>query len=273
MLRQFISHKGQKLVSLDIKTSQPYILAGIFNLMVENSTDKLEVLKQGLRGKEVKDKLCTVMNSITLTATTITEFRAYNNLICNEDIYNYIGANLSATFISSIESKNKAGGYIDKVYNSSLGFKINAHFKDIRSYCKVLVLEYMYCSVENNISRLKEMRRIYPNAVNKFIYDFKYCKELNIPKRQGKKKRTLRQRDKIDKSKKLFAKFLQQLEAYIILDVITKELSKLLPQMFMVTIHDSIVVPQEYEREAKVFLQNKLYDILGIEAEIKSEDW
>ena len=71
----------------------------------------------------------------------------------------------------------------------------------------------------------------------------------------------------------MFAKFLQQLEAYIVLDVITKELSKLFPQMFMVTIHDSIVVTKEYELEANAFMHKKLYEMLGIEAEIKSEDW
>jgi hypothetical protein len=273
VLRQFLSHRGQELVSLDIKTSQPYILAGIFNLIIEKSYDKLEVLKSGLRRKEVRDKFSTVMNSISLTSPTITDFRTYNNLVCNEDIYSYIGANLSAAFISSIKSKNNDGGYIDKVYNPSLKYKIDTSFKDIRSYCKVLVLEFMYCSVESNVSRLKEIRRVYPNAVNQFIYDFKFCKELNVPKRLGKRKRTLRQRAKIDKSKKLFAKFLQQLEAYIVLDVITKQLSKLFPQMFMVTIHDSIVVTKEYELEAKAFIHKKLYEMLGIEAEIKSEDW
>ena len=219
-LRKFLSHKSQKLVSLDVKTSQPYLLAGIFNLIIENKVGILEFLKQGLRSKEVKDKLTTVMNSTSLSYPTITNFKDYKFLVCNEDIYNHIGANLSPKFITSIKSTNPKGGYIDKVYNASLGHKVKKHFKDLRSYCKVLVLEYMYCSTENDIGRLKEIRRIYPTAVNKFIYNFKYCKELNIPKRKGKKKRTKIQREKIDKSKKLFSKFLQQLEAFLILDVL-----------------------------------------------------
>jgi hypothetical protein len=45
------------------------------------------------------------------------------------------------------------------------------------------------------------------------------------------------------------------------------------PEMFMATIHDSIVVPKEYEIKAKAFLQRRLYELLGIEAEIKSENW
>lgn len=271
ILRQFLSHKGQELVSLDVKTSQPFILAGVFNLIMERKGDKLDMLKEGIRGMDVKEKFAAVMNSITLEPLTITDFEAYKNLICYNDIYSYIGANLSDSFISSITSPG--GEYQGKVYNSSLKRQTTTYYKDLRSYCKVLVLEYMYCSIESSSKGLKEMKRIYPDAVNKFIYDFKFCEELNIPKRQGISRRTKIQRAKIVKSKKLFAKFLQQLEAYIILDVITKELSKMYPDMFMATIHDSIVVPKEYEIEAKAFLHKKLYDLLGIEAEIKSENW
>lgn len=273
ILRQFLSHKGQELVSLDIKTSQPFLLAGLFNLIVGKEWEKIEILKQGIRAKDVKDKFDTVMNTITLDPLAITDFETYKILVCSKDIYTYIGANLSDSFISSIKSTSSKGEYKDKVYNTSLGHKTTTYYKDLRDYCKVLVLEYMYCSIETSSQRLKEIRRIYPKAVNKFIYDFKFCEELNIPKRQGKKKRTKIQREKIVKSKKLFAKFLQQLEAYIILDVITRELSKMYPEMFMATIHDSIVVPKEYEKEAKSFLQKRLYELLGIEADIKSENW
>jgi len=273
ILRQFLSHKGQELVSLDVKTSQPFILAGVFNLIIERKEDKLDMLKQGIRGADVKRKFNTVMNSISLESTTITDFEAYKNLVCYNDIYSYIGANLSDSFISSIKSNSPKGEYMDKVYSQALEYKTMTYFKDLRSYCKVLVLEYMYCAIEASSNRLKEMKRIYPDAVNKFIYDFKFCDELNIPKRQGKRKRTKIQCEKIDKSKKLFAKFLQQLEAYIIIDVITKELSTIYPEMFMATIHDSIVVPKEYEIKSKAFLQKRLHDLLGIEAEIKSENW
>ena len=86
-------------------------------------------------------------------------------------------------------------------------------------------------------------------------------------------KRSKRQNTKIDKSKKLFAKFLQQLEAGIILDTITKELSMIYPNMFMVTIHDSVTVPKNYETRIKSYIQKRLFEILGIEAEIKSAVW
>lgn len=259
-LRKFLFHNEQKLVSLDIKTSQPYLLAGVLCLITEKNTDSLEFLKQGLRCKQVRDKFDTVMNSITLSDAITADFRAYKSLVCDKDIYNYIGSQLSPKFIGTVKSTNTKGGYSDSVYNTELGRKEKTHFKDLRGLCKVLVLEYMYCSVENNSLRLKELRRVFPDAVNKFIDDFKYCKELEIPKRSGRKKRTKSQKDKITRSKKLFSKFLQQLEAYIVLDVITKELSRNYPQMFMATIHDSIIITIDYENQVKTFLQ-KNYSI------------
>lgn len=268
-LRKFLSHKSQKLVSLDIKTSQPYLLAGVFNLLIEGKTEELDCLKKGLRCKLVKDRLSTVMNSISLTPIAIIDFKDYINLVCSQDIYTYISTRLSPNFINSIKFENN---YQDNVYVSSLGYKVKKRFKDLRSYCKMLVLEYMYCSTENNSKRLKEIKQVYPNAVNQFIYDFKYCKELK-PTFKRRKKRTKREREKIDRSKKLFSKFLQQLEAFLILDVITKELARLYKDMFMATIHDSIIVPKSYEIEVKDYLTKKLFEILGVKPEIKIEEW
>ncbi|TXD48667.1 hypothetical protein [Polaribacter sp. IC073] len=270
-LRKFLSHKSQKLVSLDIKSSQPFMLAGVFNLLIK-SKDKLELLKEKLKCKDVKDKLTTVMNSIILNSKTIINFKAYINLICKEDIYNHIAGNLSPNFIKTIESKTNKDTYEDMVYNQAKGYAVETPFKDIRTYCKILTLEYMYSSIESAKKPLKEIKRIYPTAVNNFIHDFKYCKELKVPIR-GKGKRNKRQKLVIDASKKLFAKFLQQLEAGIILDTITKELSVSYPTMFMATIHDSITVPKEYEEIVKDFLKRRLFEIFGIESEIKSEDW
>lgn len=266
ILRPFLSHKGQKLVSLDVKSSQPFILAGIFNLIIEKKVDKIEILKGGLRGKDIKDRFSIVMNSISFTSLVITGFRDYKNLVCEGDIYNHIGTNLDPSFVKTITAKN---GYSDLMYNSNLGYKTRKSFESLRDYSKILVLEYMYCSIESNEKRLKEVKRIYPSAVSEFINQFKHCEDLGIPK----DKRTKKHRENINKCKKLFSKFLQQLEAYIMLDVITKELSKLFPKMFIATIHDSIIVPINYELEVKAYLNKRLYEILGIEPEVKSEQW
>lgn len=39
-LRRFIANKGSRLVSLDIKASQPYLLAGVFNLILNGKGKK-----------------------------------------------------------------------------------------------------------------------------------------------------------------------------------------------------------------------------------------
>ncbi len=266
-LRGYLSHNGNSLVSLDVKSSQPYMLAGVLNFILNK---EWEVAKEYLRSKDVKDKFTTVMNSISLSSITIADFRAYQKLICDTDIYNYLGSNLDKTFVKNLKYKN---GYQDKIYKPSLGYRVNQYYRDLRGYCKVLMLEYMYCSPKSTLERVKQVKRIFPEALNKFIYDFKHCPEMDKVCNRKSNKRTETERAKIDKSKKLFAKFLQQIEAFILLDIITKELSKLYPNMFMATIHDSIVVPIQYQVEVKEYLKRRLLEIFGLSPEIKNDVW
>ncbi len=267
-LRQFIIASVGKLVSLDVKSSQPYVLAGIFNLLLLNR-DKLIGLATKLKSKPVKQSFLSIMNLITLESHAITDLKAYINLVCNSDIYNYVADNLDPKFIKFITFKSKNGNFRDTVYNPSTNISELKDFKDLRAYCKTLTLEYMYCSTENNSERIKQIKKIYPRAVNKFTDSFKHCKELEV----SKKKRTKKQREKINASKKLFPQFLQQLEAGIILDTITKEISKVYPDMFMATIHDSIVIPKDYETRIKLYFERRLFEIFGIEAKVKTEYW
>ena len=268
-LRQFVVVKGHDLVSLDIKSSQPYILAGIFNLLITD-WDKLMGLSYLLKSKQVKQSFAySIMNLKILETPIITDFKAYINLVCNSDIYTYVADNLDEGFVKSITFKSKYGEFRDTVYNPATNKSEIKDFEDLRVYCKTLTLEYMYCSTENNKERIKQIKKAYPIAVNQFINDFKYCKELEVPKH----KRTKRQREKIKNTKKLFPLFLQQLEAGIMLDTITKEISKIYPDMFMVTIHDSIVVPKDYVLKIKPYFEKRLFEIFGIEANIKTELW
>ena len=169
----------------------------------------------------------------------------------------------------SITFKSKYGEFRDTVYNPATNKSEIKDFEDLRAYCKTLTLEYMYCSTENNKERIKQIKKAYPKAVNQFINDFKYCKELEVTKH----KRTKKQSEKIKNTKKLFPQFLQQLEAGIMLDTFTKEISKIYPDMFMATIHDSIVVPKDYVLKIKPYFEKRLFEIFGIEAKVKTEYW
>lgn len=268
-LRKFITITNtDKLVSLDIRSSQPFLLAGVFNLLITDK-DMLFGLASKLKHKTISDIFISIMNLISLESLIITDFKTYINLVCNSDIYNHVAGSLDEKFVESIELKSIDGKFRDKVYNPTKGLREEKDFEDLRTYCKTLTLEYMYCSTENNLERIEQIKQAYPKAVNDFIHDFKYCKELEVPK----SKRTKKQREKIKKAKKSFPQFLQQLEAGIMLDTITKEISKMYPYMFMATIHDSIVIPKKYEDKVKPYFRKRLFEIFGIEPEIKSEDW
>ncbi|WP_299135483.1 hypothetical protein [uncultured Tenacibaculum sp.] len=267
-LRAFITHKEETLVSLDIKSSQPYLLAGILNLLKNKSISKLDFILGGIRSRDVRSKFHSLMNSISYKPIDITGLELYINLICQTDIYAFVNNNLSVDFKEKIKDESNNDFYIKKTYCTKRSKQIIKSIKK-RKFCKSLTLEYMYCSLENYSGGIKEIKRIYPAPVNKFIYDFKYCKEIETPR----KKRKLSDKRKIEKAKKLFPKFLQQIESFIILDVITNELSKQYPKMFMATIHDSVIVTKKHESEVKNYLKNRLLEIFDIPPKIKSEDW
>lgn len=264
-LRAFIKHKEEKLVSLDIKSSQPYLLGGILNLFKNKNLPTLTFIKEGIRSKEVRDKFHSLMNSILTTPLDSDGIELYIKLISQTDIYTYVNDNLSLEFKEKIKHEANENFYFIKTNSKKQSGKL----VEKRKYCKSLTLEYMYCSLENYSKGIKELKRIYPEPINKFIHDFKHCKELGIPK---KKRKTI-DKEKIEKAKKLFPKFLQQVESFIILDIITKELSKKHPKMFMATIHDSIIVTKKHEVEVKNYLKNRLFEIFNIPPKIKSEDW
>lgn len=266
-LRSYLTNEGNKLVSLDIKSSQPYILAGVLNLILDN---QWEMVRGYLRSKDVKDKFTAVMNSISLSPLVVSDFRDYQKIVCDTDIYNFIGNNLDKVFLKELEYKD---GYQDKTYKPSLGYRVKQYYKNLRSYCKILMLEYMYCSPSSNLKRINQVKKIFPKSLNKFIDSFKYCPEMDMSNKRKRKKRTKIESLKIEKSKKLFAKFLQQIEAFLLLDIITKELSKKYPDMFMATIHDSIVIPVGFEEATKSFLEKKLLKVFGLKPDIKIEYW
>ncbi len=267
-LRVFLTHREENLVSLDIETSQPYLLAGILNLLKNKSVSKLDFILGGIRSKDVRDKFHSLMNSISYEPIDITGIKLYIKFIRQTDFYLYVNEKLCDDFKKKITDESNKGFYIKKTYCTKRSKQIVESVK-ARKYCKSLTLEYMYCSLENYSEGIKEIKRIYPEPVNKFIYGFKYCKEIEIPR----KKRKLPDKRKIKKAKKLFPKFLQQVESFIILDVITKELSRKYPKMFMATIHDSVIVTKKHESEVKNYLRNRLLEIFDLPPKIKSEDW
>lgn len=73
--------------------------------------------------------------------------------------------------------------------------------------------------------------------------------------------------------KENLALILQNIEAHSILNVITKRIAKERPDLFMITIHDSIVTTVGNEDYVKRVMEEELVKIVGVAPEIDLEPW
>lgn len=69
------------------------------------------------------------------------------------------------------------------------------------------------------------------------------------------------------------ARLLQTLEAYLFLHIIGKRVTKELPGIPIFTIHDSLVVPQEYADQVELIMREELLSAVGLPPTLRRERW
>jgi len=253
-LKPFISNNGAKLVYLDLKSSQPFILAGLLNLIVNKEYDKLDyIVNNMIVNKSRRNKMNSSMSIMipkSFESTANKELREFVKLVAETDIYDYIGTQFSTDFLRQITTKS---GYVDLFYNKELGRKVKTEFDSLRSYSKRTMLEYLYCSPKSSEKRYKELRNMFPDVLNELVDSLK---ETNI---------------KLGYGKNDFAIILQNIEASIFLDAVGFEFSNKYPNTFIGTIHDSVLVPIEFEQKALSELRTNLKELFDLNPYIKPE--
>jgi hypothetical protein len=254
-LRPFLRFKNKPMVSLDIKASQPYLFAGLLKfIFLDRDVAHIDkylntIIKKDTR-ESVEDTIHTVMIKESLKRADIKEIEEFIFLIENKDIYSYIGANFSEEFLYSIQTPI---GISDKFYKKNLGFTITETFDTLRKYSKTLMLEFLYCSIPKDETRFKdrykELKRILPNKISELAEKLK------------------------SEDNSVFPIFLQNIEAYLIIDLITKGIALKNPEIPMYTIHDSIATTHEYASLIKEELTNQLFKYNGVKPQITIEEW
>lgn len=248
-LRPYLRFKRkQSLISSDLKSSQPFMLAGLINLIINQDKYRIEECVKAVKGiKRRRDILSNInMWKENLSDLEIIELKAFIKLVLEDDIYSYVGRKFSSDF-----QRKKFFGecVIDKFYCEQSESKKEKLFMDIRDYCKVVFLEYLYSSNSNNEERIKEVRRILPDTVNRLVSDLKKHNKRDFPI------------------------FLQNLESYLLIDKITKEFSKKYPKAPLYTIHDSVATTKKYSELVRCALEQGLKNFFGIKPQVVPEKW
>ncbi|AVR44791.1 hypothetical protein C7S20_05645 [Christiangramia fulva] len=254
-LRRFIAYKGNEtLISCDMKSSQPFLLAGLLNLLFlskEDSSSKERVQEciSSIVDREVRDGIVSSISTMipeTMEEVDIRGIELFVYLVTKGDLYDHIASHFSDEFLHSIQTPL---GISDQFFNEKKQYKEWVEFDSLRDYVKKAIMEFLYSSTQNKEKRCKEVRRFLPPAVSNIVDDFK-----------------------ID-NKTYFPIFLQNLEAYLILDRITKKISHQYPEIPLFTIHDSIVTTELFAMTVKEAMEDDLQEFFGIRPLISVEEW
>ncbi len=271
-LRQFLTFQGRPLVSLDIKSSQPFLMSAVLEMISEGNLRDREFVNRCLdKRMKVSKKwiqVFSIMNYKLLEPQSRQEFKAFKKHVIEGDIYNWLAKELPDNFLEKLTTQD--GQFSLTVYNPETERRESKLFKCKRDLTKVLFLEFMYSGLGSTTLSYKAVQKILPKIIVEFIAEFKKCEWSN---KKGKKKKNKKQRKKIKESQKDFSAFLQHFEAFLILDIITKDLAEDYPDMFMATIHDSIIVTKENSNLVKGTLENRMEYLTGLKPEIKYERW
>tara|TARA_B100000787_G_C16169289_1_gene285553 strand:+ start:91 stop:1467 length:1377 start_codon:yes stop_codon:yes gene_type:complete len=236
-LLKYITYNKQKMGEIDFKTSQPLFLYIILKSIFENSMDNKV-------GEFLKKKLGTeLLKKIRNKGIDKEELNNFGDIILNKDLYNYIGER-----IKTKGSVNEGFYYVDK---SNKTWK-DIYFDTKRELMKNVIMRSLYKGRGDEVEEVKGL----------FASIFEIVKIINSHK-------------KLSASDSNLANVLQNIEAYIVLDLIAKDVSKKFKNIPLFSIHDSLITYNTSIDEVKKHIQERftLYTKINGENVLKSGSW
>jgi hypothetical protein len=233
-LRQFVQVNGKKLVEIDMKSSQPYILSTILNDYFTNSTENGYNLFTIF--PELYDHLHNLKKFIPTNTPERTEYilgihftpESKNNL------QNFINYNFENDFYENILKNGRL-----KSNSKELNQKLNSKG---RSYIKRNIMNYLF---ERN-DDFKSDNLVVEKIDSLFPELGDYITRFNSYYTNS-----------------TFSYLLQRTESYIILKKVCGYINEYYPQIPFFTIHDSILTTEEFSIEVKKIMVDKISEVTG----------
>jgi hypothetical protein len=248
-LRDFLTYKGVELVAVDLKNCQPFLSTALFKPEFYEKNKKLRKYK----GVHYKD-YSTVSNMYK-------QGTMLSNRIKVDPIYLTLVKNSGTSVIADIST------YFDYVLNGTFYEEFAKMIKDEtgkivsdRAELKKVMFQVFFTS---NSYKGKRLGAEYKNIFNKH---FPNVYKLFEVIKKGK--------DKDDKScKPLLAVLLQNIESRLILDKCCGRITKERPDLFIITIHDSIVTTKGNEEYIKKVIEEEALNYIGNKPKVEFEYW
>lgn len=246
VLRKHILINNENIIGCDVKTSQPYFFGVILKAILKKDKRLLEQINATkiLNGNTIdqlfdldidKEEVVGFVKSIVGDDMDFYHhFETKLNILIDEDGQPY---RMVSNFKSKSRSERK-GGYEPQ------SKKV---FKTKRDLVKEVVMEIFYSKPTSKISEAVVFKREYP-SIHKVIK----CLNDNGIK---------------------FSYLLTFIEAYILLDVVAKQISINYPSMPLGSIHDSLVTAFEYKDILKEEMINLIKDVTTLNVKVDFEYW
>lgn len=271
-LRNFITYDDMRLVSVDIKNSQPFLLGTLFNENFYSPSLKLlSTATDDTSKKSILEKAdayyttsLTESTNFTFSSNTTLTFSALSNTLEFKNIN--ISRNLSNILHYIMIGKNElspaavefqkyldltANGalyeYIEKEVDSRLGIVFRTRKKLKEVVFLVLFSDNRFIG-QHDAKPKKIFRELFPH-----IY------KLTSLIKTG--------------DSTLLPRLLQAIEANIIIKKVCLRISLENPQIPIFTIHDSIVCPVGFEHYVSIVIKEEMLKAIGIVPSLKYEYW
>ncbi|MDQ7917201.1 hypothetical protein RBU60_06410 [Mesonia sp. MT50] len=235
-LRQFIKYKGEPLMAIDIKNSQPYLSLSILN--------PTKYKDNGIRDKIYKynnEASSTIMLALCNYPNYDTDdIKVFTELVANGRFYEAFGDQLQKKQLIDEPCPSKRRKKAKQIMFSSM-------FGHNNEKCKVIDPE-------------TKKVRYFPNE-GMILFKEQFPSVHHIFKIIKKNKHNA------------LACILQNLEAEIVLHKACKIITDIRPEAPLFTLHDSIITTEENVHYVKEVLSKVLFEAIGVAPAIKIEHW
>ena len=250
VLRKHILINNKHIIGCDIKTSQPYFFGVILKAILMK--DK-ELLEQINATKILNGNTIDQLFDLDIDREEVIEF--VNSIVGdNIDFYNYFETKLNILIdengqpyrmVSNFNKKNT--GKSRSKWKEDFEPQTKKVFKTNRDLVKEVVMEIFYSSPNSKIPEAVIFRKAYPSIhkIIKCLYD------------NGVK----------------FSELLTFIEAYVLLDVVAKQISIKHPNMPLGSIHDSLVTTIECKNLLKDEMVNLVKKATTLKVKVDFEHW
>lgn len=237
-LRHFITLNGERLVSIDITNSQPYLSTSLFNREIYETKGRDK--QNRLKIKKINPQIQEEINNNPLMLLNIEE------LFDSEDFKLF-------SLLVSEDTDAKRADYVGKdiyTYMCEAQFERTGISQVSRAEMKVGMFEVLFSknAYRPNSGAKKIFSELFP-SVSQFFIQLKKTNHALLPI------------------------LLQSIEAHIILNLISKKIAKLHPKAPLFTIHDSITTTEAYSSIVREIMKNELTSIIGLSPKLKTELW